>query len=85
MGGRSGILRVHDRGPSFLTGKQQGVAQKAWLSSTLSFVVLVVLVIFVTLDLNQPRRGLIMVNREPFMRLIQSIGGSGIRPPGRPL
>jgi hypothetical protein len=59
--------------PSFLTGKQQGVAQKARLSGTLSFIVLVTLVIFVILDLNQGRRGLIMVNREPFERLIQSI------------
>ncbi len=60
--------------PSFLTGKQQGVSQKTRLSGTLSFIILVTLVLFVILDLNQGRRGLIMVNRAPFDRLIQSMG-----------
>jgi hypothetical protein len=59
--------------PSFLTGKQQGVAQKARLSGMLCFVMLVTLVIFVILDLNQGRRGIIQVNRSPFVRLVQSI------------
>jgi hypothetical protein len=56
--------------PSFLTGKQQGIAQKARLSGTLSFIILVTLIIFVVMDLNQGRRGLITVNRESFERLI---------------
>ena len=59
--------------PSFLTGKQQGASQKTRLSGTLSFIILVTLVIFIILDLNQARRGLIRVNREPFERLIHSI------------
>jgi hypothetical protein len=49
--------------PSFLIGMKQGETHKLHHSGTLSFIVLVSLVIFVTLDLNQPRRGLIRVNR----------------------
>ena len=60
--------------PSFLMGKQQGSSHERCLSGTLSFVALVTLVTFVTLDLDQPRRGLIRVNRESFDRLTQSIG-----------
>jgi hypothetical protein len=59
--------------PSFMTGKQQGASQKARLSGMLSFVVLVALVIFVILDLNQPRRGLITVRYDSFVRLIHSM------------
>jgi len=59
--------------PSFLMGKQQAAAQKTRVSGTLSFVVLVILVIFVIMDLNQPRRGLILVNRDSFVRLIQTM------------
>jgi hypothetical protein len=59
--------------PAFLTGKQQGGAQKIRLSGTLSFVFLVALVIFVIMDLNQPRRGLILVNRDSFVRVMQTM------------
>ena len=45
----------------------------AWVVA-LVFVVLVTRVIFVTLDLDQPRRGLIRVNRESCLRLTESIG-----------
>jgi hypothetical protein len=59
--------------PSFLTGEQQGASQKARLSGTMSFIILVTLVIFIIQDLDQGRRGLIRVNREPFERLLHSI------------
>jgi hypothetical protein len=59
--------------PSFLIGMKQGETHKLHHSGTLSFIVLVSLVIFVTLDLNQPRRGLIRVNREPLERLTKSL------------
>jgi Mg2+/citrate symporter len=59
--------------PAFLMGKQQGASQKARLSGTLSFVVLVALVIFVIMDLNQPRRGLVTVRYDCFVRLIHSM------------
>ena len=59
--------------PAFLMGLQQGASHKAHLSGTLSFIVLVTLVIFVTLDLNQPARGFIRVNQDSLERLIQSM------------
>jgi hypothetical protein len=59
--------------PAFLMGLHQGTSHKAHLSGTFSFIVLVTLVIFVTLDLNQPARGFIRVNQESLERLIQSM------------
>jgi hypothetical protein len=59
--------------PAFLTGRIQGASQKIRLPATIGFIVLVTLAIFVTLDLNQGRRGLIQVSREPFERLLQSM------------
>jgi hypothetical protein len=60
--------------PSFLIGEKQGVSRKVHLSGSLSFIVLVTLVIFVTLDLNQPRSGLITVSQESLERVVQSMG-----------
>ncbi len=59
--------------PSFLIGEKQGASHKASRSVSLSFIVLVTLVIYVTLDLNQPRRGLIRVNQNSLERVIQAI------------
>jgi hypothetical protein len=59
--------------PSFLIGLRQGESQKVHLSGTFCFIVLVALVIFVTLDLNQPARGLITVNQESLEQLAQSM------------
>jgi hypothetical protein len=59
--------------PTFLMGLHQGVAHKAHLSGIISFIVLVTLVIYVTIDLNQPARGLIRVSQESLERLVQSL------------
>jgi hypothetical protein len=59
--------------PSLLIGEKQGLSHKVHFSGSFTFIVLVALVIFVTLDLNQPRRGLIRVNQEPLERVIQSM------------
>jgi len=67
--------------PSFLIGRIQGAVGKVHFSGTLSFVVLVTLVIYVTLDLNQGRRGLILVNTASFERLVQSMGAPSIQIP----
>ena len=50
--------------PAFLMGLHQGAADKPHYSGTVCFIVLVSLVIFVTLDLNQPARGFITVNQD---------------------
>jgi len=39
----------------------------------MSLILLVTLVMFIIPDLNQARRGVIRVNREPFERQLQSI------------
>jgi hypothetical protein len=67
------LLLLSSIAPSFLMGMKQGETHKLHHSGTLSFIVLVSLVIFVTLDLNQARRGLIRVNREPLERMTKSL------------
>jgi hypothetical protein len=53
-----------------LMGRQQGAANERRLAATVGFVVLVCMVVWVTLDLNQPRRGWITVSQEPLQRLL---------------
>jgi hypothetical protein len=59
--------------PAFLMGVQQGGSRTTNLSGTISFFVLVTLVILVTLDLNQPARGFITVNHESLEQQIRSM------------
>ena len=40
---------------------------------TLCFILLVTCAVYVTLDLNQPERGLIRINQEPMERLLLSM------------
>jgi hypothetical protein len=59
--------------PSFLIGEKQGLSQKTHFSGSAAFIGLVALVIFVTLDLSQPRQGLIRVSQTPLETVIQSM------------
>jgi hypothetical protein len=59
--------------PAFLIGEKQGARGKIHLSGSLSFVVIVTAVIFVTLDLDQPHRGMIKVSRESLERVVHSM------------
>jgi hypothetical protein len=59
--------------PAFLMGLQQGKSARPHLSGTVCFFLMVTLVIYVTLDLNQPGGGTIRVSEEPFARLLQSM------------
>jgi hypothetical protein len=59
--------------PAFLMGLQQGKSPRPHLSGTVCFMLMVTLVIYVILDLNQPGRGIIQVSQEPFERLLQSM------------
>ncbi len=68
-----GLLLLGSVVPSLLIGEKQGASKKVHLSGTISFIVLVTLVIFVTLDLNQPHRGLITVSQKSLERVIQSM------------
>ncbi len=60
--------------PSFLMGLQQGKSPRPHISGTVCFLFMVTLVVYVTLDLNQPGSGTITVSREPFERLLRSMG-----------
>ena len=59
--------------PAFLMGRQQGGSTSLHLAGPLCFVSLVSLVIYVTLDLNQPSRGSIRVSQEPMESLVESL------------
>jgi hypothetical protein len=58
---------------AMLVGREQGVADEEDLAGTISFIVLVSCVIFVTLDLNQPNRGTMTVDQEPIQRLLSTM------------
>jgi hypothetical protein len=50
------------------------VGEQRQHGSTIGFVVLVGMVVWVTLDLNQPERGFIRVSQEPLQRLLSGMG-----------
>jgi hypothetical protein len=78
------LAAAHDRLPAsivlllFVTavvamaelGRQQGTSGRWELTTTVGFVALVSLVVWVTLDLNEPQRGWITVSQEPLQRLL---------------
>jgi hypothetical protein len=58
---------------TILVGREQGIAGRPEIVGTLAFILLVVLTISVTLDLNQPARGLVTVSQEPLRELIATM------------
>ena len=58
---------------TLLIGREQGAAGEADVIGTVCFIALVALAVFVTWDLNQPSRGLILTSQEPFERLLSSM------------
>ena len=58
---------------AMLVGREQGVADEADIAGTVCFIILVSFAIYVTLDLNQPDRGLITVSQEPIQRLLSTM------------
>jgi hypothetical protein len=61
-------------GTMALVGRQQGLSGERYLGAMILFVALVSMVVWVTLDLNQPQRGLITVSQEPLERLLSGMG-----------
>jgi hypothetical protein len=55
-----------------IVGMQQSMARELNPGATLGFAVLVSLVIWIILDLNQPQQGWIRVSQEPLERLLNS-------------
>jgi hypothetical protein len=58
---------------SMLVGREQGTSNRPDAAGTICFIVLVSFAVYVTLDLNQPERGLIRVSQEPIQRLLSSM------------
>jgi fucose 4-O-acetylase-like acetyltransferase len=58
---------------TMLVGREQGASGKADIIGTLCFILLVAIAVYVTLDLNQPERGLIRISQEPIERLLSSM------------
>jgi cellobiose-specific phosphotransferase system component IIC len=58
----------------FLVGRQQGASGERDFTGTLGIIALVALVVWVTLDLNQPYRGMITVSQEPMQRILSGMG-----------
>lgn len=58
---------------TMLVGREQGASDKADIIGILCFIVLVATAVYVTLDLNQPERGLIIISQEPVERLLSSM------------
>ena len=58
---------------SMLVGRDQGASDRIDVAGTICFVILVSFAIYVTLDLNQPERGLIRVSQESMQRLLSSM------------
>jgi hypothetical protein len=55
-------------------GRQQGAAGKAQWMPTSGFILLVGFAMYITVDLNQPARGLIQVSQQPMEQLLESMG-----------
>jgi hypothetical protein len=58
---------------TILISREQGFSASIEIAGTLCFILLVCAAIYVTLDLNQPERGIIMVSQEPLERLFVSM------------
>jgi hypothetical protein len=56
-----------------LVGKRYGAAGERRFGAIASYIAVVSLVVWITLDLDQPRRGWITVSQEPMQRLLQSL------------
>jgi hypothetical protein len=56
-------------------GRHQGTTGERRHGATIGFIVLVSMAVGVTLDLNQPERGLIQVSQEPLQRLLAGMKG----------
>jgi hypothetical protein len=57
-----------------LNGRHPGITGRPRVGAAVGFSVMVALVLWVTLDLNQPHRGWIIVSQEPLQRLLQGMG-----------
>jgi len=69
-----GLLFVAAAIATGLVGRAQGTSKRPPLGGTMSFLVLVTLVVYVILDLNNPVKGFIVVSQEPMQRVLAGMG-----------
>jgi hypothetical protein len=58
---------------TMLVGRDQGLTGRVEIVGTLTYIVLVTLAVYVTLDLNQPQTGMVTVSQESLQRLLSSM------------
>ncbi|MGH7179609.1 MAG: hypothetical protein ACREJC_19700 [Tepidisphaeraceae bacterium] len=68
-----GLLVLATVAAAGLLGRQQGASPRSRPAHTVCFIALVSFALYITLDLNQPTRGLIRLNAEPLERLLDSM------------
>lgn len=68
------LLFVASIVPMVLVGMQQGAVGEWRPLAAIAFAILASMVVWVTLDFNQPQRGLILVSQEPLERLLAGMG-----------
>jgi hypothetical protein len=57
-----------------MVGRQEGAAGEREIVARVGFILLVCMVVWVILDLNQPQRGAITVSQEPMQRVLSAMG-----------
>ena len=67
------LLLVASIVTTLLIGREQGFLPSIEVTGTLCFILLVCLAIYVTLDLNQPERGVVVVSQEPLEKVLSSM------------
>ena len=58
---------------TMLVGREQGMAGRPEISGTVVFILLLTLTVYVTLDLNRPQSGMIVVDQTPMQQLLLSL------------
>jgi hypothetical protein len=67
------LLLVASIVTTLLIGREQGFLPSIEVTGTLCFILLVCLAVYVTLDLNQPERGVVVVSQEPLEKVLSSM------------
>lgn len=67
------LLFVAAATSAMLLGREQGLLGNAEIMATAIFILLVTLTVYVTLDLNQPQSGMIVVDQTPMQQRLSSL------------
>jgi hypothetical protein len=67
------LLIISSLVATMLVGREQGFENTSETAATLSFILMVTLAVYVTLDLNQPQRGMVTVSQAPIARVLSTM------------